>query len=138
LASPTAVGEEPRRHTSVARAAGLIMAGQIASRLLGFARDAVTAALFGRTGATDAFFAAQTVSQTVYDLLVGTTITAALIPIFSEHADEDDLSDLWHIASVIITLGVLLLAALAAVLVVFAPQVMGVTVHFPEGADQRL
>ncbi|MBV8087671.1 MAG: murein biosynthesis integral membrane protein MurJ, partial [Chloroflexi bacterium] len=114
------------------------MAGQIASRVLGFARDAVTAALFGRTGATDAFFAAQTVSQTMYDLLVGTTITAALIPIFSGHADEDDLTDLWHIASVVITIGILLLSAAAAVLVMFAPAVMGVTVDFTEGTDQQL
>jgi len=127
-----------RQAITVAKAAGLIMAGQVASRLLGFARDAVTAALFGRTGATDAFFAAQTVSQTVYDLLVGTTITAALIPIFSEHADEDDLSELWRIASVIITLGVLLLSVMAAILIVFAPAVMGITVNFSQGTDQQL
>ncbi|HLQ34786.1 MAG TPA: murein biosynthesis integral membrane protein MurJ [Chloroflexota bacterium] len=122
----------------MAKAAGLIMAGQVASRLLGFARDAVTAALFGQTGATDAFFAAQTVSQTVYDLLVGTTITAALIPIFSEHADEDDLGELWRIASVVITLGALLLSGLAALMVVFAPQVMGVTVQFKDTTNQQL
>jgi putative peptidoglycan lipid II flippase len=127
-----------RKVTSVAHAAGLIMAGQVASRLLGFARDAVTAALFGRTGATDAFFAAQTVSQTMYDLLVGTTITAALIPIFSTHADKDDLSELWRISNVVITIGVLLLSVLAAVLVIFAPAVMGITVHFNEGTDQQL
>jgi putative peptidoglycan lipid II flippase len=122
----------------VAKAAGLIMAGQVASRVLGFARDAVTAALFGQTGATDAFFAAQTVSQTVYDLLVGTTITAALIPIFSQHADEEDLSELWRIASVVITLGALLLAGLAALLVIFAPQVMAVTVRFKDADNQQL
>jgi putative peptidoglycan lipid II flippase len=122
----------------VAKAAGLIMAGQVASRVLGFARDAVTAALFGQTGATDAFFAAQTVSQTVYDLLVGTTITAALIPIFSQHADEEDLSELWRIASVVITLGALLLAGLAALLVIFAPEVMGVTVRFKDADNQQL
>lgn len=114
------------------------MAGQVASRLLGFARDAVTAALFGQTGGTDAFFAAQTVSQAVYDLVVGTTITAALIPIFSEHADQEDRSDLWRIASVVITVGGLILSALAALMVVFAPQVMGVTVNFKEGTDQQL
>lgn len=114
------------------------MAGQVASRLLGFARDAVTAALFGQTGATDAFFAAQTVSQAVYDLVVGTTITAALIPIFSEHADEQDRSELWRIASVVITFGGLVLSGLAVLMVVFAPQVMGVTVDFKEGTNQQL
>jgi len=114
------------------------MAGQVASRLLGFARDAVTAALFGRTGATDAFFAAQTVSQTLYDLVVGTTQTAALIPTFSQHADAEDRSELWHIASVVITFGVLLLSCLAGLLVIFAPAVMSVTVHFSQTADQQL
>jgi len=114
------------------------MFGQIASRVLGFARDAVTAAFFGQTGATDAFFAAQTVPQSVYDLVVGTTITAALIPIFSGHADEDDRAELWHIASVVITLGALLLTGLAALMVVFAPAVMGITVNFQDLTDQQL
>jgi putative peptidoglycan lipid II flippase len=124
--------------TTVAKAAGLIMAGQIASRLLGFARDAVTAALFGQSGPTDAFFAAQTVTTQIYDLLVGTTITAALIPIFSEHADDDDRRELWRIASVVLTLGALLLSGLAAVLVIFAPQVMGVIVQFSDLSNQQL
>ncbi|MHB8619276.1 MAG: murein biosynthesis integral membrane protein MurJ [Chloroflexota bacterium] len=127
-----------RKPPTIARAATLIMAGQVASRVLGFARDVVTAALFGQTGATDAFFAAQTISGQVYNLLVGTTTTAALIPVFSEHADEHDRSELWHIASVIISLASLLLAGLAVLLIVFAPQVMAVTVHFPRAADQRL
>jgi putative peptidoglycan lipid II flippase len=128
----------PKRGPTVAQAAGLIMAGQIASRVLGFARDAVTAALFGQTGPTDAFFAAQTVTTQVYDLLVGTTITAALIPIFSEHADSEDRRELWHIASVILTLGALLLSGLAAVLIVFAPQVMGAIAHFSDPDNQEL
>src|SRR5690349_14085926 len=130
VSKPGDVAPRPARHTTVAKAAGLIMAGQVASRVLGFGRDAVTAALFGQTGGTDAFFAAQTVSQAVYDLVVGTTITAALIPIFSQHADGKDRSELWRIASVVITLGGLLLSGLAALLVVFAPEVMGVTVNF--------
>jgi len=104
-----AVALPPRKAMTVAKAAGLIMAGQVVSRFLGFARDSVTAALFGQSGPTDAFFAAQTVPTQVYDLLVGTTITAALIPIFSEHADGDDLAELWRIVSVVISLAVLLL-----------------------------
>ncbi len=135
--SIAAAGSE-RRHITVARAAGLIMAGQVASRLLGFIRDAVTAALFGQSGPTDAFFAAQTVTTQVYDLLVGTTITAALIPIFSEHADAEDRSELWRIANVILTLGTLLLTALAGLMVVFAPQVMGAIAQFKDANDQDL
>jgi putative peptidoglycan lipid II flippase len=127
-----------RAATTVAKAAGLIMAGQIASRILGFGRDAVTAALFGQSGATDAFFAAQTVPQQVYDLIVGTTITAALIPVFSSHADGDDLRELWRIANVVITLAAVLLAVLAGTMEVFAPQVMGVTVQFDDPATQQL
>jgi len=133
-----AVALPPRKAMTVAKAAGLIMAGQVVSRFLGFARDSVTAALFGQSGPTDAFFAAQTVPTQVYDLLVGTTITAALIPIFSEHADGEDLSDLWRIVSVVISLAVLLLTGMAALLIVFAPQVMGVIVNFKEGTDQQL
>ncbi|MBV8083867.1 MAG: murein biosynthesis integral membrane protein MurJ, partial [Chloroflexi bacterium] len=127
-----------RAATTVATAAGLIMAGQIASRILGFGRDAVTAALFGQSGATDAWFAAQTVPQQVYDLIVGTTITAALIPVFSSHADADDLSELWRIANVVLSVAAILLAGLATIMEVLAPQVMGVTVHFADPSTQAL
>jgi len=108
----------------IATAAGLIMLGNIASRLLGVVREQVIAALFGTTGTTDAFVAAATVPTMVYDLLIGGAISAALIPVFADYADRED--DLWRVASTVINLVLGVLAMAVAILVIFAPQLMGV------------
>ena len=65
---------------NVAIAMVVIALGNIVSRLLGLVREQVMAALFGATGATDAFVVASAVPQIVYDLLVGGAISAALVP----------------------------------------------------------
>jgi putative peptidoglycan lipid II flippase len=101
------------------------MLGNIASRLLGVVREQVIAALFGTTGTTDAFVAAATVPTMVYDLLIGGAISAALIPVFSDYADHDE-QDLWRVASSVINLVLGVLVIVVAILVIFAPQLMGV------------
>ena len=108
----------------IATAAGLIMLGNVASRLLGVVREQVIAALFGTTGTTDAFVAAATVPTMLYDLLIGGAISAALIPVFADYADRED--DLWRVASTVINLVLGALAIAVAILVIFAPQLMGV------------
>jgi len=108
----------------IATAASLIMLGNIASRLLGVVREQVIAALFGTTGTTDAFVAAATVPTMVYDLLIGGAISAALIPVFADYADRQD--ELWRVASTVINLVLGVLVIAVAILVIFAPQLMGV------------
>jgi putative peptidoglycan lipid II flippase len=84
---PHASGAVVRR---VAVAALLIAAGNIASRLIGMVREAVIAGLFGRGADVAAFTAASTVPTIVYDLLVNGAISAALVPVFSAYAEEDE------------------------------------------------
>lgn len=106
-----------QRH--VAAAAILIMLGNVVSRLLGLVREQVMAALFGATGATDAFVAASAVPMIVYDLLIGGAISAALVPVFVDH--RDDSKRLWEVASALLTLAALTLCGLALVLAAAAP-----------------
>jgi hypothetical protein len=74
----------------IATSAALIMLGNVASRLLGLAREQTIAALFGTTAAASIFSAASRVPTMVYDLLIGGAITAALVPVFSEYAARDE------------------------------------------------
>jgi putative peptidoglycan lipid II flippase len=107
---------------SVAIAMVVIALGNIVSRLLGLVREQVMAALFGATGATDAFVVASSVPQIVYDLLVGGAISAALVPIFVDaHEDEERL---WRLLSTILTLVALMLTGVAVVLALAAPLVV--------------
>lgn len=118
----------------IARAALLIALGNVASRLLGVAREQVIAALFGATGLTDAFVAASTIPTAIYDLLVGGAISAALIPVFSDYG-EDEESELWQLASIVITLVVLFLAGMVLALALFAPQLVQV---LGQGFEEKL
>jgi putative peptidoglycan lipid II flippase len=108
----------------VAIAATLIAIGNIASRVLGLARESVIAGLFGAGAAVDAFTAASTIPTTLYDLLINGAISAALVPVFSEYAEGDE-REFWHVASTIINLALLIMAVVVALLIWLAPQVIG-------------
>jgi putative peptidoglycan lipid II flippase len=108
---------------SVATAAAVIALGNVFSRLLGLLREQVMAWLFGATGATDAFVAASAVPQMVYDLLVGGAISAALVPVFVDAADDEER--LWRLLSAVLTLVAVLLGAVTIVLGLLAPAVVG-------------
>lgn len=75
-------------HQAITRRAGLVALGTLASRLLGAARDAVIAASFA-VGATDAFFVAWTIPNTLRQLLGEGAVSAAFIPVFSEIDERD-------------------------------------------------
>src|SRR3954466_9995828 len=72
----------------IARAAIVLMAGTILSRVLGLGREVVIAHLFGGDAKVDAFTIANNVSTIIYDLLIAGTVSAALVPVFSEYAAE--------------------------------------------------
>ncbi len=106
----------------IAKAATIIALGNILSRLLGLVREQVIAALFGATAVTDAFTVANNVHTLVYDLLAGGMLSAALVPVLSDYADEP--AELGRVAGVIATLIGLVMAVTAAVLVAGAPQLV--------------
>lgn len=118
-ALPSAVGGLP-----VAGAAGLVALGALGSRVLGLIREPAAAYYFGRTNATDSYFVASTLSTLVYDLLVSGVVGAALIPVLSRLAARDDRDELWDVASAVMTLACVILAATTALLMLFAPALV--------------
>lgn len=109
----------------IARAAGIIGLGSVASRALGLVRETAIANQFGAGALVDAFVVAATVPTTVYDLLVGGLLSSALVPVFSEYAaDDDDPDALWRLASIVLSLATAVLAGLGLVLMLFAPQLV--------------
>src|SRR5437868_9910746 len=69
----------------IARAAIVLMAGTILSRVMGLGREVVIADLFGAGAHVDAFTVANHVATIVFDLLISGTVSAALVPVFSEY-----------------------------------------------------
>jgi putative peptidoglycan lipid II flippase len=112
------------QQTHVARSAGIIALGNVSSRLLGLVRDQITAGLFGRTGATDAFFVASNISQVFYDLIIQGAVSSALVPVFSSYAGEEERARLWRLASLVLNLVVAVLSLVVVVLAIAAPLVV--------------
>ena len=123
--------------TGLARAALLIASGNIASRILGLVREIVIANLFGATGLVSAFRVAQIIPTMLYDLLIGGMVSSALVPIFSEQA-EKDRAELWHLASLLLSLAVIVLAVVVFIVELAAPQLAGLMASGFDSFDPTL
>ena len=115
--------EVPASGEGIARAAGILSLGNVASRVLGLVRQTVIADLFGASPYVSAFVAAARVPTMIYDLLIGGLLSAALVPVFSDYASPQKRQELWHIFSIVLSLAVVILGLIVILLELFAPHV---------------
>lgn len=109
--------------TRIARAAVVIMLGNLVTSALGFVRQFVTARYFGASSQTDAWSAAYTVPQMFYDLVIGGAIAAALIPSFTRLV-QTNRQDLWRVVDTIFVLAAAVLVVLIGILELAAHPLM--------------
>ena len=119
-----AAREQAETNVGVARATGVMALGNIASRVLGLAREMALTNLFGASHAVDALNVAIIVPKNVYDLLIGGHVNSALVPVLSEVASREGQKALWQLVSVLFSLATVVLSSLVLLLEVFAPQVV--------------
>jgi len=112
---------DTENRAEVTRAAGLVMAAILVSRILGFVRERAIAEVFGRTAATDAFFAAFALPDLMYQLLVGGALSSAFIPVFTQYLARDQEKEAWYVASIFLNATFLILLGIMILGVVFAP-----------------
>ncbi|HVY27568.1 MAG TPA: murein biosynthesis integral membrane protein MurJ [Polyangiaceae bacterium] len=120
----TTAHESPRsEQKQIARRAGVVAAGTLASRLLGLVRDQTIAAVFSRA-VTDAFFVAFTIPNVLRQLLAEGAVQSAVLPVLTktrEEAGEQEAKRFFRAARGL-SLSVLLLVSLLGVLL--APQLV--------------
>ncbi len=109
---------------SVARNAAILGLGNVLSRGLGMLREIIIPHFYGATGLVSAFAVAEFAVRTLYDLLVGGMLTAALVPVLSDYTRPERRAEFAEVASKVLTL----LSALAALVVILvellAPQIV--------------
>ncbi len=120
---PAASETQAETELGVARATGLLALGNVASRVLGLAREVVLANLFGASAAIDAFNVAIIAPRALYDLLIAGHVNSAIIPVLSEVAERDGQRELWRLFAALLSVATVLLALLVLLLELFAPQV---------------
>jgi putative peptidoglycan lipid II flippase len=103
-------------------AAALLVFTIFLSRVLGFVRDAVIAALFGANGATDAFYAAFTIPDWLNYIIAGGTLSITFIPIYTRHLKGNDEAGGNRALSIIATIMAIVVIAGIVVLEWFTPE----------------
>ncbi len=108
-------------HRQIARATGIVMAAFVASRLFGLVRDMVIAAQLGTSDASDAYYAAFRIPDTIFALVAGGALASAFIPTFAGLLARDDREGAWRLASGVINLLLVVTGVVAALGILFAP-----------------
>lgn len=104
---------------SLARTTAVVGAAMALSRVLGFLRNSVLAALFGQNNVTDAYNTAYLVPDTLYLILVGGGISSAFIPVLSRYLAEGQEDEAWRVTSIafnLVALGIALVVLLGMLL----------------------
>ncbi|MCC6500010.1 MAG: murein biosynthesis integral membrane protein MurJ [Anaerolineales bacterium] len=108
----------------IARAAGTVMFAILFGQLAGLARGIIVANTFGASPELDAFFAANRVSETLFLLVAGGALGSAFIPTFTGLLAKGDKDSAWRLAFALANTVTLTLSLLAALIALFAPQVV--------------
>lgn len=109
--------------SGLARSAGLLSIGNVASRILGLVREMVIATIFGPSGLVSAFTVASLVPTMLYDFLIGGMLSAALVPVLSDYTRPERRAELTRLVGALVSLVAVTLAVVVLFLQLAAPQV---------------
>ena len=90
------------------------------SRVLGMVREMVIANTYGGGMESDAFYAAFTIPDLMYDLLVSGALSSGFMPVFNSFLSKDDEKGAWKSASVFVTVSIIFILSFNFIGVVFA------------------
>ncbi|HEY3329927.1 MAG TPA: murein biosynthesis integral membrane protein MurJ [Capsulimonadaceae bacterium] len=119
-ASPSDNNGSSSSRGSVGRAAVIMVATVLLSRLLGMVRDVVITHQFGQTDLTDAYNAAFKIPDMLMYLVAGGAISSTFIPVFSQYLHNEDEEGAWKTFSIVLTAVLIVSVALVGVAEIFA------------------
>ena len=100
--------------------AALFSAATGVSRVLGLAREVISAQLLGVSGPASAFVVANNVPNTVRSLVADSALGASFVPVFNELLVKGERERAWRVASSALTLATLALMGVTALGILFA------------------
>ena len=101
-----------------------LASGTMASRVTGFLRTLVAAYVLGFTPFADAFNLANTLPNSLYDLVIGGVVSATFVTVFTHRLTVDGDRKAWRSISTVASFTLLLLIAATLLVWVFAPYVV--------------
>ena len=108
----------------IARAAGTVMAAFVLSNIVGLVRQVLVSRAFGTGVQMDAFNAAITIPDVLFNLMAGGALASAFVPTFTGFLAKEDRDGAWKLASAVTNLVSLALALTSALTALFAPTLV--------------
>jgi len=115
-----------KENSRVIKAAGVVGAATLLSRILGYIRDAVIAWYFGAGNSSDAFIAAFRIPNLLRKLFGEGAISNAFIPVLTDYLTEDGQDEGLRLARSALFVLSILLVALSILGVLLAPLIVKV------------
>jgi putative peptidoglycan lipid II flippase len=132
--APTDTVEGAGQGQRIVRRAVIIMVGQLLSSVMGMVRIEVINILF-YGASSGAFLTALRPIQQTSDLLVGGSVSGALIPTFVDYSAPEKRAELRRIYSTVATLALLIMAVAVVVLYFLAPTLAAI--YLPSGTESQ-
>jgi len=125
--------------SGIAFLALILMAGNVLSRVLGLIREQLSASLFGTGDEIAAFTVADNLQTLLFDLMISGALQAALVPVLAQWAAPDPASraELRRLGGTLIVLATIVLGALAAAGMIFAPAIVDGLTWFSGAGEAR-
>ena len=120
---------EISENSKVAKAAGIVSAVTMVSRVFGLARDMVIAAFFGASWMTDAFWIAFRIPTTLSRLLGEGSLTASFIPVFTEYLQKKTKDEALELAYNVFTFISIILTFVSVLGIIFSPFIISIIGH---------
>ncbi len=108
----------------IAKSASIVSLITMLSRILGYIRDAICAALLGVGFVSDAFFIAFRIPNLLRNLLAEGALSSAFIPVFTEYLQKKEKKDILSLVSNVFTVLSIILVILCLLGIIFAPLIV--------------
>ncbi len=110
-----------RRQTNILSAAFVIMATYAASHLMGLVKTRMLIAyFFSRAETLDVYYGAFVIPDTIFQLLVIGSLSAAFIPIFSRYLARKESDQAWYVTSAALNLVMAVFIVISVLIFIFA------------------
>ncbi len=110
----------------VAKNAFILSLFTLSSRILGYVRDSINAALFGAGFVSDAYYVAFRIPNFLRDLVAEGSFSSAFVSVFSNILEKNGKRDAWRLANLVLNLLVFILIFIVVLGVVFSPFIVKV------------
>jgi len=117
------------KRSSLLRSTGIVALSTLASRVLGFIRDMLTAKYFGASGSLDAFFVAFRIPNLFRRLVAEGALTVSFIPVYTDYLVNRGEREALALAQKTLTVLLAILVAMVSLGILFSPEIVKVIAY---------